>query len=66
MALFRVDFSGRGELSERQQKVTFARTLTCIADDLSKPAACPGTFSSDLITWILMKRVDAVETVEIV
>jgi Rad51 len=25
MALFRVDFSGRGELSERQQKVIYLR-----------------------------------------
>lgn len=35
MALFRVDFSGRGELSERQQKVIyrrfFRRTLCLLA-----------------------------------
>jgi len=27
MALFRVDYSGRGELSERQQKVTISTNL---------------------------------------
>lgn len=31
MALFRVDFSGRGELSERQQKVSdYLHARTCI------------------------------------
>jgi len=30
MALFRVDFSGRGELSERQQKVLVPLALCCV------------------------------------
>jgi hypothetical protein len=43
MALFRVDFSGRGELSERQQKVTYLRIFSRRAVLTSPLAACSGT-----------------------
>ena len=37
MALFRVDFTGRGELNERQQKLNqFLSKLTHVAEGLSK------------------------------
>ena len=42
MALFRVDFSGRGELSERQQKVIHLRFFTRRIVFTSLLAACSG------------------------
>lgn len=46
MALFRVDFSGRGELSERQQKVGIYVTLCHIGINLKMPPACTGSVFS--------------------
>jgi meiotic recombination protein DMC1 len=40
MALFRVDYTGRGELNERQQKLNqFLSKLTHVAEG-NKPPAC--------------------------
>lgn len=42
MALFRVDFSGRGELSERQQKVRFVLLFAMSVYNSETLPACPG------------------------
>lgn len=42
MALFRTDFSGRGELSERQQKVFLLQTLSKIVEFTNDPTARSG------------------------
>lgn len=42
MALFRTDFSGRGELSERQQKV-FAHNIRPSVHFTNDPKACSGS-----------------------
>ena len=42
MALFRVDFSGRGELADRQQKL--AQLLARLACNILIPAECGGLF----------------------
>jgi meiotic recombination protein DMC1 len=42
MALFRTDFSGRGELSERQQKVFLPSTRSKIVRLTDDPTARPG------------------------
>lgn len=45
MALFRVDFSGRGELSERQQKVDIPEVFSKSVVLTSLLAACSGVTS---------------------
>jgi len=42
MALFRTDFSGRGELSERQQKVFLPGARSTAAQSTNDPEARPG------------------------
>jgi hypothetical protein len=42
MALFRVDYSGRGELSERQQKVRLSACLEAKPSSCDMSAACTG------------------------
>ena len=41
MALFRVDFSGRGELSERQQKVCIVSIVFCLVNVVFQLAQVP-------------------------
>jgi hypothetical protein len=41
-ALFRTDYTGRGELSERQmQMAQFLRQLTCLAEEFALPSLSP-------------------------
>jgi hypothetical protein len=41
-ALFRTDYTGRGELSERQmQMAQFLRQLTCLAEEFVLPSLSP-------------------------
>lgn len=48
MALFRVDYTGRGELNERQQKLNqFLSKLTHVAEGVSHPT--PSTATTNLL-----------------
>lgn len=46
MALFRVDYSGRGELSERQQKVTLFHSNSCPLLMLFSPQSSPRFYTN--------------------
>lgn len=49
MALFRVDYTGRGELNERQQKLNqFLSKLTHVAEGMfGQMSSCPNTTDVD-------------------
>jgi meiotic recombination protein DMC1 len=51
MGLFRVDYQGRGELSERQQKVGAVMSrLIKIANECAPPAAATAA-AADAVAW---------------
>ena len=64
MALFRVDFSGRGELSERQQKVIYLSFFSQRAVLTRFLAACSGTAFGCRCNAVTNTGADALQIVQ--
>ena len=63
MALFRTDFSGRGELSERQQKVFLLGIDSRIAQSTDHSTARPGTKYHELQLYSADRLADAFQVI---